>query len=264
MTKYKVSVIMGVYNSEKILAMCINSILNQTFKNWELIICDDGSIDNTYLVAKEYSLEYDNIKVLKNERNMKLAASLNRCLQVASGEYIARIDADDLCLPERLAKQVAFLDQNSVYDLVGSWAILYDENGEKGIRKTKELPDKLSMRFGSPFIHPSIMMRKKVYESLGGYTVKKRTEKGQDTDLWFRFFNAGNKAYNIQEPLIKYHESLEDYSKYNIRSAFDRVKNHYYGFKLLGFPKRDYIFLLKPIISAIIPRRIRHWHHSKK
>src|SRR5690606_9475536 len=124
--------------------------------------------------------------------------------------------------------------------------------------------DKNSMKFGSPFIHPTIMMRKSAYVQLGGYTVSKRTEKGQDTDLWFRYFSNGYKAYNIQEPLIKYHESLEDYSKYNLKSSLSRIENHYHGFRLLGYPKKDYIFLLKPIISSIIPKRIRHWYHSQK
>ncbi len=263
MKSFKVSFIMGVYNCESSLSSCIESIISQTFTDWELIICDDGSMDRSYEIAQKYADKFENITVLKNDKNMRLPATLNRCLEVSNGEYIARIDADDLCLPDRLKKQVDFLDNNPEYDLVGGWALLYDENGDKGLRKKEENPDKFSMRKGSPFIHPTIMMKRSKFMDLKGYTVSKRTIKGQDTDLWFRFFSKGYRAYNLQVPLIKYHESIDDYKKYNLKSSVLRVQNHYTGFKLLGFPKVYYLYLIKPIISSLVPRKIRHWYTSR-
>lgn len=254
---------MGLYNCDKTLEDCINSLLNQTFVNWELVMCNDGSTDQTKHVAEKYVERFNNIFLINNEINNGLAASLNRCLDYSNGEYIARIDADDICFPDRLSKQVQFLDHNREYDMVGSWALLYDENGIKGVRKKEKAPDKFSMKFGSPFIHPSIMMKKVVYKKLGGYTVKTRTTKGQDTDLWFRFFYNGYKAYNLEEPLIKYHESVDDYRKRNLKTAFYRMQNHYQGFKLLNFPKSYYIWLLKPIISSLIPNKVMYWYHKK-
>ena len=115
----KVSIIMGIYNCASFLPVAIDSILEQTFKDWELILCDDGSKDDTYSVAKLYVDKHpDKIIQLRNEKNMHLAATLNRCLSVARGEYIARMDADDRCMPKRLEIEVAFLDEHPAIDCV--------------------------------------------------------------------------------------------------------------------------------------------------
>ena len=112
-----VSVIMGIYNTESKLADSIESILQQTYSDWELIMCDDGSTDRTYEIAKKYSDKYENIYLLKNNKNMGLAYSLNKCLKYASGKYIARSDADDINLPNRFKVQVEFLEKNPQYQL---------------------------------------------------------------------------------------------------------------------------------------------------
>ena len=107
----KVSIIMGIYNCAATLPEAIDSILAQTFSDWQLVLCDDGSKDNTYTVAKAYQEKFpDKIFLLQNERNMGLNHTLNRCLQVATGEYVARMDGDDISLPTRLERENAFLD----------------------------------------------------------------------------------------------------------------------------------------------------------
>ena len=112
----KISVIMGVYNCESTLERAIESIVNQTYGNWELIMCDDGSTDQTYDVAKRYQERYpQKIKLLRNDRNMKLAFALNRCLAEVSGELVARMDADDRSCPERLQRQVCFLCHSRLF-----------------------------------------------------------------------------------------------------------------------------------------------------
>jgi len=246
-----VSVIMGIYNCSDTLTDSIQSIINQNYTDWELILCDDCSTDNTYEIAKGFSDKYENIKLLRNSRNMGLAFTLNKCLSVARGKYIARADGDDICLPDRFKIQVEFLNQNHDYQVVGSSAILYDETGDRAIRKAIETPDKYDLVYKVPFIHPTIMMRKEAYDELEGYTVSDRTRRGQDTDLWFRFFAHGFKGYNIQKPLLKYHESLDDYSKRGFKVRWSGIKTRYIGYKRLGFPKRYYIFLLKPLIAAL-------------
>ena len=258
----KVSVIMGIFNCEDTIEDSLNSILNQTYTNWELIMCDDGSSDNTYTLAKKYSDDHSNIILLKNDSNKGLAYSLNKCLKVASGQYIARADADDICLPHRFKTQVNFLDNNDEYQMVGSSAILYDETGRKAIRKTIEKPTKHDLVTSVPFIHPTIMMRKHAYLKLGGYTVAERTRRGQDVDLWFKFYAHGYKAFNIQEPLCKYHESIKDYKKRSFKVRWNGVKTRYIGYKSLGFPKIYYISLLKPLIAGLVPRRIMYFYHK--
>ncbi len=259
----KVSIIMGVYNCQYVLDRCIKSILNQTYDNWELIICDDCSSDNTLKVAKMYSNQYKNIEVIKNDKNSGLAFSLNRCLENAKGQYIARMDADDICLPERLEIQSKFLDNNKQYQVVGSGMILFDENGDKGIREPIERPNKYNTIKSTPYAHPTIMMRKEAYDSLNGYTVAKRTRRGQDLDLWFRFYAKGFEGYNIKRPLLKYHESVSDYKKRDLKTSIGIMQTMYLGYKQLGFPMKTYIYILKPLVSAIIPNKLMYLYHKK-
>ena len=110
MNDRKVSVIMGVFNSEKTLVTAIESVLSQTYRNWEFIICDDGSSDGSSQILAEYQQRNSRIRVLRNENNIGLAASLNRCLAFVNGEYIARMDSDDISLPDRFKRQVDYLE----------------------------------------------------------------------------------------------------------------------------------------------------------
>ena len=112
-TSEKISIIMGIYNCEKTLPEAIESILAQTYTNWELIMCDDCSTDNTYSIAKKYQEKYtDKIILVRNNENCRLAYSLNHCLKYASGKYIARMDGDDISLPHRFERQIEFLEKN--------------------------------------------------------------------------------------------------------------------------------------------------------
>lgn len=259
----KVSIIMGIYNCSKTLDRCITSILNQTYSNWELIMCDDCSKDNTLQLAKKYSDKYNNIRVIKNDKNSGLAFSLNQCLAVSTGKYIARMDADDISLPKRIEMQVKFLEENKQYQVVGSSLILFDENGDKGLRTIFERPTKYNTVKGPPYAHPTIMMRKEAYDALDGYTVLPRTRRGQDLDLWYRFYAKGFEGYNIQEPLLKYHESIEDYKKRSLKSAIGIMKTMYLGYKNLGFPVKTYIYIFKPIVASIIPNKLMYLYHKR-
>ena len=125
----KVSIIMAAYNSASTIAESIESILQQTFTDWEFIICDDGSSDDTYRIIKDYEARYPGkIIAIRNEQNSKLPYSLNHCLQYANGEYIARMDADDKSYPERLEKQHAFLTAHPEIDVVAIHSQLTTED----------------------------------------------------------------------------------------------------------------------------------------
>jgi glycosyltransferase EpsE len=257
-----VSVIMGIYNCEDTLADSLYSIINQTYTDWELIMCDDCSTDKTYTVAKEFADKYGNIVLIKNEQNMGLAFSLNKCLEVAKGQYIARTDGDDICLQERFQVQVDFLNNNPHYHIVGSSVILYDETGDKAIRHTIETPSKYDLVKGVPFIHPTIMMRKEIYDILGGYTVSKRTKRGQDADLWYKLFAQGFKGYNIQMPLLKYHESIKDYKKRSLKVRWMGMQTRFIGYRRLRLPVHYYIFVFKPLVTALIPKNVMYYYHK--
>lgn len=262
MSNKLVSIIMGVYNCENRIEECIESIQAQTYTNWELIICDDCSVDNTFSVISDISKKESRIKVIRNQTNSKLAFSLNHCLEYAKGEYIARMDDDDICYPMRLETQVNFLENNLQYDAVGSLADVYNGKNIVGIRKTKKNPEPHDLIWGPCHIHPTVMVRKKAYDRLGGYTVSQRTQRGQDWDLWFRFYSEGMKGYNLQVPLIKYHESKEDKKKRTLKTAWMYTRTALYGYRLIRVPIYSYIFAFKPIISTFLPNALLDKYHN--
>lgn len=254
----KVSIVMGIYNCEATLPSAIDSVVCQTYEDWELIMCDDGSHDNTYKIALKYKEQFpEKIIVLKNKKNLRLAATLNRCLEYSTGEYIARMDADDISLPDRIKMEVEFLENNPNYDVVGCAAKIYDGKNVNGTRVCKEIPTSNDVLLGPPFIHPTILIRSKVIKKLGGYTVASRTMRGQDWDLWFRFYAAGYRGYNLKQPLFMYHETSEDYKKRTLKSAIGCSKTAFRGCRILNVSPVKYLFALKPIISWFIPEKIK-------
>ena len=110
MDKARISVIIGIYNCASTLVEALDSLYAQTYQNFKIILCEDGSSDNTYQVAKDYALKHDNIVLIKNEKNMGLNYTLNHCLEYADTEYVARMDGDDVSLPTRFEKEINFLD----------------------------------------------------------------------------------------------------------------------------------------------------------
>lgn len=254
----KVSIIIGLYNSENTIKESIDSILNQTYKNFEIIICDDGSSDNTLNIAKKYLKEYpEKIKLLMNFENKGLAYSLNKCIEVSQGEYIARMDADDIARNDRLEKQVAFLDNNIDYAMVGSSVNLIDDKSNIwGERQMKKKPKSKDFLFFSQFIHPTIMMRKKILIEVGSYTVSKKTLRAEDYELFMRMYSFNYKGYNIPENLLLYRESVITYKKRMYKYRLDEAKVRYEGFKRLGLFPLGYLYVLKPLVVGLVPQMI--------
>lgn len=259
-----VSVIMGVYNCADTLDRSIESIRNQTYPNWEFIICDDASTDDTLEVLKKWQSKDNRIVVLHNEKNARLAATLNKCLEQCSGKYVARMDGDDESLPLRFEKQVEFLEKHTDIDCVGTASELFDENGTYGTRMLKEYPEKEDLLLNPIFMHPTIMMKAEVYRELGGYTVSKKTMRAEDLDLWFRFCAAGHQGYNLQEVLFRYNESVEGYQKRTFEAAIETAKVFKSGYELIGIVWYKRIFALKPIISYLLPSKYRINRNKRK
>lgn len=267
----KISILMGVYNCADTLPEAIDSILNQTYTNWQLIICDDCSTDNTYDIAKSYQDKHtDNIILIKNDVNRRLAYSLNHCLKYADGEFIARMDGDDISLPNRFEVQVDYLNKHPEYDLIGCAMQRFSGNGKLAdILYSIDNPDYYTLKNKVPFHHATIMARKYVYDKLNGYTVCKRTERGQDYDLWFRFYHAGFKGQNLRVPLYLVREDAGAIRRRTIKTRFNALKTTCYGYNLLGYPK---IWLIKPVlqtfIKSIIPYKFieqyRKWQAISK
>lgn len=248
----RISVLMAIYNCAETLEEAINSLYDQTYKEFKLILCDDGSTDDTYQIALQYAEKYDNIILLKNEKNIKLAASLNRCLEYADTEYIARMDGDDISLPERFEKEIRFLDNHSQYAVVSCPMIYFDEKGDWGEGKVIERPDKNTFKKTTPHTHAPCIIRSEILKEVGGYTVNKFLTRGQDYYLWYKIYKKGYKGYNLQEPLYKMRDD-KDAMK---RRTF---KSRYYGFLIkkkvmsgLGI-KGAFFYALPEILKGFIP-----------
>lgn len=258
-----VSIIMATYNCEKTLQASLESIIKQTYTDWEFIICDDCSTDGTFLILQEYQKKYpDKFVILKNKVNSKLSYSLNRCLKVAKGTLIARMDADDESLPERLKQQVDFLEQHLEYSVVGTAMTPFDENGKKPTRYAKKIPTARDMLNRSPFFHATILMRKEAYERVGGYTVSKRTVRAQDYDMWFRFFAHGLKGYNLQESYYLVLEDTQAIKRRTLKTRCYEVQTKIKGYKLLHYPWYLYIYAFKPILAALTPIGVMQKYHE--
>lgn len=255
----KISVIMGIYNmanKKEIMRLAIESILAQTYKNFEFIICDDGSSDRTYDLLKEFSKKDKRIILLKNDKNRGLAYSLNNCLKFARGKYIARMDADDISMPNRLEKQLRFLEKNFEYALVGSNLLYINNKGIWGKRILPEYPNKKSFLFTSPFAHPTILIRKDVLNSLNGYKVEKITRRLEDYDLFMRLYTNDYKGYNMQEFLYQFREDNDAFKRRAYKYRWDEVQVRYRGFKSLGLMPFALPYVIKPLIVGLIPQKI--------
>lgn len=255
----KVSVIMGIYNmanKKNIVKLAIESILNQTYRDFEFIICDDGSNDDTYNVVKNIVKGDERVILLKNEKNKGLAYSLNRCIEKAKGKYIARMDSDDISESNRLEKQIQFLDAHSEYAMVGCNLLLINDKGIWGKRILAEKPNKKSFLFTSPFCHPAIVMRRKVLDNVNYYKVEKITRRAEDYDLFMRIYAKGYKGYNMQEFLYQFREDNDTYKRRAYKYRWDEFQIRYRGFKMLGLMPLAMPYVTKPLIVGLIPQKI--------
>lgn len=254
-----VSVIMGIYkmvNKESIVKLAIDSILNQTYKDFEFIICDDGSNDGTYEMVKNLIKKDNRVILIRNEENKGLAYSLNHCLSIAKGKYIARMDADDISMPDRLEKQIGFLNEHLEYAMVGCNLLLINDKGIWGKRILVKEPTKKSFLFTSPYCHPAIVMRKEVLDKVNNYKVEKITRRAEDYDLFMRIYANGYKGYNMQEFLYQFREDNDAYKRRAYKYRWDEVQVRYRGFKALDLMPNGLIYVIKPLIVGLIPQKI--------
>lgn len=196
----RVSVVMSVFNCEKYLRSAVDSILSQTFTNFEFIVIDDGSSDSGPEVMSAY--QDPRIRFSRNEQNIGLTRTLNKGLKQARGEFIARMDCDDVSHPDRLAKQVAFMDANADIGASGTWALDIDEAGQVIDKRETPIGEKLDNFYWqrTPIIHPTAMFR---FTQSSGPWYDATTPVAQDFDLWLRI-RTEQKLGNLPEYLLHY------------------------------------------------------------
>lgn len=263
-SKYRISVLMGIYNCASYLQEALDSLYAQTYQDFKIILCDDGSKDETLAIAKRNAVEHPNIVLIQNEHNIKLAATLNHCLEYADTEYIARMDGDDISVPERFQKQVEFLDAHLEFDFVSSPMIYFDEDGEWGAGRAIADPTVKDFQTGAaPFCHAPMMMRTDCLKSVGGYNISKSVERMEDYDLFSRLYIAGKKGGNLQEPLYKMRNDRNAFAR---RKVSDRFRSYLSASKLkkqlgLRFP---YLTGIPDLMKAFIPNSLVYFIKTRK
>lgn len=209
------SVAMSVYNGERFLAPAIQSVLDQTFGDFEFLILDDGSTDTSADIIRAFAARDSRIRPIIRE-NRGLVASLNQLLDEARAPIVARMDADDICRPERFAKQIAFLEAHPDHGVVGSWSEDIDEHDQPWNATgpdhalTNEEMQQVAERGGQLLVHPAVMYRKDIVQRVGGYHAAFRH--CEDYDLWLRLASETMMA-NIPERLLRYRHYAGQVSK---------------------------------------------------
>ncbi|MGN0431905.1 MAG: glycosyltransferase [Lachnospiraceae bacterium] len=251
-----VSVIMSIYNQQnrEQLKRAVMSVLQQSFSDFEFIIYNDGSNEIVGRYLREFEMLDKRIVLISNPKNHGLAYSLNTCIDVAKGKYLARMDDDDVCMPDRLLRQVQFLEAHSEISYVGCNAFLLDDGGIWGERKMPENPGKHDFLKYSPFIHPTVMIRRAVFDGTAAYRASKDTWRCEDYELFMRLWKLGHRGCNLQESLLYYREDRNSYKKRKLRYRLDEMKLRYRNFKEMGmlYPL-GWIQVLRPLAAALVP-----------
>ena len=260
-----ISVLMGVYNCASTVEESVQSILNQTISDWELIICEDGSTDNTLEIVKRLQHQNpDRIILLENGQNCGLNYTLNRCLSAATGKYIARMDGDDISLPDRLEKQAAFLNEHPDIAIVGALMDAFDESGIWGRHTYPQNPTKADFLRTTVFGHPVTMVRREAYLSVGGYSEGKWLMRVEDFHLWMKMYAAGYIGANLQEVLYLYRDDRNGYTKRKFRYRLNAVYVNMLAVKELKLPAYLYLRSLRPLLVGLLPAGLyRLLHHLK-
>lgn len=255
----EISVIMGVYNQNNRdeLQEAVNSVINQSFEKFEFIIYDDGSKKELKEWIYELNKLDKRIRVTGSEQNNGLAFSLNSCIEISRGKYIARMDADDKCHPDRLKEQYDFMETHPEYSWCGCNAYLIDGDKVWGRRDMTEKPGKKDYLRFSPYIHPTVMYRREIFENEERYRVSKETLRCEDYELFMRLRNLGYMGYNIQKPLFYYRENRDSYKRRLMKYRVNETKIRYRNFKamklLLPF---GWLYVIRPIIGGLIPAKL--------
>ena len=249
-----ISVIMGIYNCGDTLSEAIECIVNQTFTDWELIMCDDGSNDNTYEIAISYKEKHpEKIIVLQNEKNRGLNYTLNKCLKQARGKYIARMDGDDRCNKERFAIEIDVLEKEPKIAIVSTDMEFFDESGVWGKISHPEYPMPEDFVKESPFCHAPCMVKREAYMKVRGYSVSEKLLRVEDYHLWIKMYKCGYRGKNIHKSL---YQMRDDRNAYGRRSFKNRMNEYYVkqmAIRTFRLKKRNYLLALRPIIVGLLP-----------
>lgn len=260
-----ISVLMGVYNCEKTLDESLRSLEAQTEDRWECIICDDGSADRTAEIVGKWQQKLPGKFIfLQNAQNIGLAATLNRCLHEASGEFIARMDGDDLCSPDRFEKELKYLDSRPDYAVVSTDMECFDENGVWGLRSYPDDPQPSDLVRGTPFCHAACMVRRDAILAVNGYSESDEFSRAEDYEMWVRMYEAGFRGGNIHEPLYQMRDDRNAAGRRSWKNRLNEARVRALAVKRLKLPAAAYLYVLRPLILGLLPDRLYLFLHRRK
>ena len=246
----KVSIVMCVYNGSQTIAEAIQSILNQTFTEFELIVVNDGSVDSTLSIVGEFK---DPRMIIQNIVHGGLTKALNSGIKLARGEYIARMDADDISIPARLEKQVAYLEKNLSVGVLGTAYEIIDENGNRQAATVPLLKSDSEIRKAlpkfNPLMHGSVMLRRSALEEIGFYD--EQFALSQDYDLWFRISKKYQLA-NLDEVLMRRREGKQTLKKERRQNWF-AIKARVKAIEEGNSNFSNLIYLWRPFLVVVTP-----------
>ena len=246
----KVSIVLPVFNAEAYIGESIVSLINQTFKNFELIIIDDASTDGS--LAAIYKFSDPRIKIIENEKNLGIVGALNRGIEAATGKYIARMDADDICYPDRLKIQIEYLEENHDIGLVGSWINGFGVSIRSYIHKYPISHEDIEacMLFQNPIAHPTVVIRREILVS-NQLRYSNEFPYVEDWELFSRVIQL-TKFHNIPRPLLKYRIHPSSSSQHHTisqnKSRLNLVRKL---FAMRGLPLDENFFLANPIGNSV-------------
>lgn len=253
----EITVLMSVYNDKKYLSESVESILNQTFENFEFLIIDDASTDGSKDLLEEYAKEDSRIKLICNKNNKGLSYNLAEGTSLAKAPWIARMDADDISVKDRLAIQIQYVKEHPSIDIVGSYVIdIDDEGNELELRKVPTTHEKIAnLIWTCPFIHPTVLFKKESIIKAGSYD--RNLRRRQDYDLWFRCHEASLRFDNIDMPLLFYRATDAYYKKNNLKVQLQQAKMGFAGAKKVKASPIAYIGVTVAFLKGILPYQIR-------
>jgi len=256
-----ITVIIGVYNGEKCITKAVDSIVQQSFKDWELIICDDASSDKTYNLLKNYVTD-ERIKIIQNEKNRGIGASRNKCIENATGKYLVMQDADDYSYPNRLQVLYDAISSSNETVVISSCADLINTNGNIWGELVIDEPVEKNWVKGSQIIHASVIMDKEAILAVNGYD--SNAIRVEDYDLWVRLVAYKYKISVIKDRLYAVHWDRKDYSRKKLKYRLNEIPVAFRAFLLPGCPWYYFIYVFKSIIVGLLPKGLLIRIHRKR
>lgn len=253
---------MSTHNGEKYIKEAIDSILTQSFSNFEFVICNDHSTDNTLGILNDYGKLDNRIRVFDNTNKAGLQYSLNFGLKKCRGKYVARMDDDDISHLDRLERQYSFLEKNPSISLLGTNINFFDENGIYGSSRFKTNPSIVDVWKGKTFCHPTMMFKLSDIREIGFYNQSDEVTRLEDYDCWCNFYYHGFKGFNLKDNLLDFREDSNSFKRRTNESRIKLVKCMHKWLIRMKLKKSLNIFVLYEFMKIFVPSKLIQKYHQ--